>query len=376
MMSNFVEELSITSYINAHDTYTVYGGSRMGVNVLAAIEELSQIFVDMEELQIKLGNALAECTRNEGAYITNGASAALLLVTAVCMTGGDPYLFSKLPNTRNCKDEIILMKGQRNGYDKAIETAGARIIEIGNADETLAFELSETINPRTAAVFYFSSSLYARSSLALTMTVKIAHERGIPVIVDAAAQLPPKENFWDYTINQGCDLVIFSGGKTLMGPQDSGLILGRRDLIDICRRFGSPNHGICRSSKVSREAMAGLYAAVKQFLGTDSASEYDRLKSICTHISNDLSGVGLPKEVIPYGPVGQSYPRLFIYLHRDSNGPELVKIIKEKYHIFIGYDIPRNALYISPLNLHDNEIKPIIHALQECLLGNSHDRTE
>jgi L-seryl-tRNA(Ser) seleniumtransferase len=367
-MSGLLESLHITSYINAHDTYTVYGGSRMDKDTVEAMEEFSRVFVDIEELQQKLGDAVAKRTGNEGAYITNGASGALLLASSVCMTCGNQYLFSLLPDTKNCKNEIILMKGQRNAYDKAIEAAGAKIIEIGDADETPAFELEGAITDKTAAVFYFVSMLYERASLPLEDTIRIAHARSVPVVVDAAAQLPPRENLWEFTVNKGADLVLFSGGKTLMGPQDSGLILGRRELIESCRRFGAPAHGICRSSKVSREAMAALYIALEKFLALDSEEEYRRLTEINRHIAAAIEGAGFLRTAIaPAGPVGQYYPRLFIYLNEKNTPRKIAETMRKKHHVYIGQDAATNAVYISPFNLRAEEIDTVCTALRLSL---------
>ena len=241
-------EIGIKKMINAHDTYTVYGGSRMAENTLESMKQISRHFVDLEELQRSLGKKIAEITHNEAAYITNGASGGILLCSCICMAKGDMYHYSKLPDTSGMANEIIVMRAQRNAYDKAMEASGAKVIEVGDADETLEFELEGCMSERTAAVFYFASALYERGSMKLEKTIEIAHNHKIPVVVDAAAQLPPVENLWNYT-KMGADLVIFSGGKTLCGPQDSGLILGRKDLIEDCIRFGAPVHGICRSSK-------------------------------------------------------------------------------------------------------------------------------
>ena len=143
------QELGVRRCINAHDTYTIYGGSRMAPLTLRAMEEIAGAFVDMDELQGILGDRTAEMTRNEGAYFTNGASGGVLLAACVCMTKGNPYHYGKLPDTQNLPNEFIVMRAQRNAYDKAIETSGAKIVEIGDADETLEFELEGRISEKT-----------------------------------------------------------------------------------------------------------------------------------------------------------------------------------------------------------------------------------
>jgi len=361
------EELGITPFINGHDTYTVYGGSRISAEVIEAMGEGSKYFVDLEALQRKLGQAIAEKTNNEGAYITNGAAGALLLSACVCMAEGKQYAYSRLPVTDGIRNEIIIMRAQRNAYDTAMKASGAAIIEIGDADETLSYELEGSINDNTAAVFYFASKLYERGSLPLEETIRIAHEHGVPVVVDAAAQLPPAANLWNYT-QKGADLVIFSGGKTLCGPQDSGLILGKRTYIEDCYRFGPPHHGLCRFLKTSKESMLGLYAALIRYLEIDHEQNYrDMLKrnqliETCLKDSEKVKKM----EMVYQGPVGQEYPRLFIYLNEEAEAGSVKKSMSQK-HIYIGTEPGPNALYISPLNLTDEEAQVVARELLEII---------
>lgn len=359
---SFYEELGVTRYINAHDTYTIYGGSRMSTITLRAMAEAAESFVDIGELQYALGNRIAELTHNEAAYITNGASGGLLLAAAVCMTGSDMFSFSRLPETDNIKNEIIVMTCQRNAYDKAIEASGAQVIEIGDADETLEYDLEGVINERTAAVFYFESSNFKRASMPLDRVIEIAHKHKVPVVLDAAAQLPPVSNLWKFT-GMGADMVIFSGGKTLCGPQDSGLILGKEEYISICRRFGAPAHGICRSSKVSREAMAGLYQALRDFVTMDERAYVAALYERCAKLRDYMERTGLFTVYInERGPVGQTYPRIF---GRAGGTVDITKVrdgmLKE--HIYIGIETDENAIYFSPLNITDKEADTVGEAL-------------
>lgn len=361
------EELSVARYINAHDTYTVYGGSRMAPETLAAMAAAASSFVDLEELQRKLGAAAARLTHNEAAYFSNGASGALLTATAVCMARGDAYRFARLPALApGTKGEAVVLHCQHNAYDKAIEAAGARVIAVGDADETLAFDLEGALNENTAAVFYFASTLYARAALPLEEVLRIAHAKGVPVVVDAAAQLPPVENLWRFT-ELGADLVIFSGGKTLCGPQDSGLIVGRRELIEDCIRFGAPAHGVCRSCKTSREAMAGLYTALKHYMALDQKENTERLRALDERLAAviEQSGAGHAC-IVPYGPVGQTYPRVFGYLDAPGLARRVQSAMRGK-HIYIGLEETENAVYCSPLNLTDAECETVARALADCL---------
>jgi len=362
---SFYENLGLDTYINAHDTYTIYGGSRMSKKTLEAMNQAAASFVDIAQVQQVLGEKIAKMTNNPAAYITNGAAGAITLATAVCMVKGDIYAFSKLPDTTGLANEVIVMRSQRNGYDAAIRTAGATIVEIGDADETLAFELEGAINPKTAAIFYFVSSNFARASMPLEYVLEIAKAKNIPVIVDAAAQLPPVENLWKFT-QMGAALALFSGGKTLCGPQDSGLMVGRADFIRDCQRFGAPNHGICRGSKTSREAMAGLFSALEQYLALNQADEYARLEKMARDLGVIMQQGGLEATIVPNGPVGQSYPRIFGKCTAPNHAAQIAtKMRAEK--IYIGTEPWHNQIYISPLNLTQDEAHYVGNVLQKIL---------
>jgi len=363
------ERLLVKKYINAHDTYTIYGGSRMAKNTLEAMEQAADSFVDIAELQQRIGDKIAQLTNNEGVYITNGASGGLLLAAAVCLSEGDMYKYTRLPDTRRIKNEIIVMCCQRNAYDTALSASGATIIEIGDADETLEFELEGAINDKTSAIFYFASSLYAKASLPLEKVISIAKKYNIPIVVDAAAQLPPVENLWKFT-EMGADLVLFSGGKTLCGPQASGLIIGKRKMIDSCLKFGAPIHGICRSSKVGREEMVGLYMAIENYLAIDHNADFQRMKSIAERLGKAMEDTGAFKtEIIPHGPVGQTYPRIFGKIISNFKAEQLAVMMHDNNPgIYIGIDrTMENTIYLSPLNLRDHEVEIVMSVLNECV---------
>ena len=358
-------ELGIRRYINAHDTYTVYGGSRMTERTLDAMRSAAESFVDFTELERAAGERIAAMTRNEGAFVTNGAAGALQLAAAVCICRGDEYVYRQLPwGGEGCRD-FVVQHCQHNAYDKAIEGAGGRIVEIGDADETLPSELEGVLKKGAAGIFFFASSLFARGSLPLEEVVAVARRYDTPVIVDAAAQLPPRENLWKFT-EAGADMVLFSGGKTLCGPQDSGLILGKKRWTDLCLRFGAPEHGICRSSKTSREAVAGLLAALEAYMEEDPAAERAGLEQRNAVIAERLSeNRRCGCRIVPYGPVGQDYPRLFIDLKEPLDARKLEQKMRDA-GIYIGRE-GNHTLYISPLNLTDGEAGIVAETLDRLI---------
>jgi len=263
---NIYESLGIRRIINADTTLTRLGGSLMPEPVLEAMNEAARSFVDMYELQHRVGHRLAELTHNEAAYVCTGAAAGLFLASLACMTGTDLKAIARLPSLAGLKDEIIIHCAHRIPYDPAVRLAGAKLVEVGNAIQTFPWEFEAAITERTAAVLYIAGEHLSFGALSLPETIEIAHAHGLPVIVDAAAQLPPPENLWRFTRDLGADLAIFSGGKDLRGPQASGLIVGRADLIEACSENGTPHQRLGRAMKVGKEEMVGLLAAVELYL--------------------------------------------------------------------------------------------------------------
>ncbi len=259
---NSYADLGIRKVINASATLTRLGGSLMPPSAVAAMAQAAGQFVDLGELQRAVGTRLAAMTNNEDCYVSSGAAGGMVVAVAACMTGTNPAAVAQLPNTDGLKNEVIVHRSHRNGYDHAARQTGARLVEIGMAQSTQEWELEAAIGPRTACVLYFAGAHFAAGALPIERVVAIAHERGVPVLVDAAAQTPPISNLWHFTREVGVDLAIFSGGKGLRGPQSSGLVLGKHELIEGCRANGSPNHSIGRPMKVGKEELVGLLAAV------------------------------------------------------------------------------------------------------------------
>jgi len=266
------EELGVRAVINASATLTRLGGSLMPQPVLDAMAAGAAAFVDLTELHRRAGERIAILTGNDACYISSGAAAGIAMAVAACMVGTDPAKIARLPHFDGPTPEVIVHRSQRNGYDHAARMTGATLVEIGMAHSTQPWELEAAITPRTACVLYFAGMHYAEGSLPLEQVVAIAHERGVPVLVDAAAQIPPISSLWTYTRDLGADIAIFSGGKGLRGPQSSGLVLGRKDIVEGCYVNSSPNPSIGRPMKVGKEEMLGILAAVEWSLNQDEAA--------------------------------------------------------------------------------------------------------
>lgn len=265
------DELGVRKIINGSATLTMLGGSLMPPEVTAAMTEAAQHFVNLDELQEKAGRKIAEWTHNEAAYISSGAAAGMVLATAACIAGADAALRERLPYCDDLKNEVIVHRRGRVGYDFAIRQAGGKLVFIGDEHGASPADLEAAFTERTAAVFVFYKQETMEGQVPLETQIEIAHRHGVPLIVDAAAQIPPVENLWKFT-HMGADLAIFSGGKGLCGPQSSGLVLGRRDLIEACAFHGCPRAFIGRPMKAGKEEIVGLLTAVRWYLNLDHAA--------------------------------------------------------------------------------------------------------
>jgi L-seryl-tRNA(Ser) seleniumtransferase len=360
-------DLGMRRVINAAATLTRLGGSIMPPPVLEAMMQASRSFVELPELQRRCGERLARITKNEAAYVCCGAAAGLTLTTAACITGTDPARIARLPgDLAGLKDEVVVHRSQRNGYDFAIRQTGVRMVEIGPSVE----ELEAAIGDRTAAVAYFAGRL-AHGSLPLKTVVEVAHRRGVPVIVDGAAQIPPISNLWQYTVEDGADLAVFSGGKGLRGPQSSGLIVGRADLIEAVRMHGPPNQAIGRPMKVGKEEMVGLVAAVEWYLSLDEPSlvkRYERQVARVVEAVAGIAGVTASRE-FP-SEAGQPMPRALVRFDAAVLGfdrDEVVRRLREGdpyVEVSGGGD---DAIYVNPQTLDDGEEAIVVERLVAAL---------
>ncbi|GLU47322.1 aminotransferase class V-fold PLP-dependent enzyme [Nocardiopsis ansamitocini] len=313
------ETLGLRRVINASTTFTALGGSLMPPEVLDAMREAAGAFVDMHELHLATGRRIAALTGNEAAYVTSGCAAAMVLGVMACRTGSDPRLIGLLPDAPGLPDEVVMHTAHRIPYDSAVTLAGARVRAIGNVIQTFDWELEAAITERTAAVLYVAGPHLARGALPLADVVRIAHGRGVPVIVDAAAQLPPVSNLWHFSTEVGADLVTFSGGKALHGPQASGLMVGRADLVEAARQNGAPFQRLARPMKAGKEEIAGLLAAVERYLGLDHAAMARGWDAVLEHWRTtlaDLPGVTVERE--PLNEAGQPVPRLRVGINPES----------------------------------------------------------
>lgn len=306
-MSTVYERLGVRTILNAAGMLTRLGGTRMGPEVVAAMAEAAGSLVRIDELQEAAGTIIARHTGAEAGYVTNGASGGLMLGMAACLTGLDLARMERLPDTRNLPNEVIIARSHRSGYDHALRAVGARLVEVGLPDPS-PWEFEAAISPRTAAIA-FSAGF---SPLELSAVCRLASRRGVPVIVDAAAELPPASNLRAF-IADGADLVVFSGGKAIGGPQASGILCGRKHLIaaaalqhwdmDVLWELfappaglvdrdaldGVPHHGIGRGCKVGKEEIVGLVTALALYVRSDHDATMRDWEATMRRVADDLA---------------------------------------------------------------------------------------
>lgn len=318
-MIDIFERYGLVRVINATGTATRLGASPMDAEVIAAMAAAAQCSVDMGELQGRASELIAKVTGAEAGIVTSGAMAALLVGAAACMAGLDPVKMSQLPDTSGLRNEFIISRSHRNSYDHGVRAAGARLVEVGLPDrltgcgvrDTEAWEFASAIGDRTAGILYLAR---ANARPALSDVVRVAHAAKVPVLVDAAAELPPASNL-RWFIEQGADLVAFSGGKGIRGPSGSGILCGRRDLIAsallqqldldfvyedwnppaqlIDKRAlpGVPRHGIGRSCKAGKEQIVGLLTALFRFTQVDDTARNKHYNGITDSLLDALSNL-------------------------------------------------------------------------------------
>ncbi|HVM74218.1 MAG TPA: aminotransferase class V-fold PLP-dependent enzyme [Candidatus Saccharimonadales bacterium] len=302
---DYYAKLGVTPFINAAGTYTTLSASTMPEEVQAAIALASLQPVNIVELQDAAGEYLAKRLKCEAALITAGAAAALTVGTAACITHGNEKAILDIPvDMANLKNEVIVQKTHRYGYDHALRNCGIKFVEV----ETLE-DYEKAFTDKTVMAHFFNA---AEGKISREDWIRVAHQHNVPCFNDAAADVPPISNLWNYT-QMGFDLVTFSGGKGLRGPQCTGLLLGRKDLIAAAKANNSPNSNtVGRGMKVAKEEMVGLVAAIDWFLAQDDAAMQAEYQKRADLIAAKLKTLPTVQTQTFVPPVANRVPHLVI----------------------------------------------------------------
>jgi L-seryl-tRNA(Ser) seleniumtransferase len=311
---DYFRELGVRPFINASGTYTAMTASLMPPEVMDAINYASGHYVMLDELHDKVGERIAKLVRAEAAMVTAGAASALTLGTAAVLTGLDRQKMVELPDLATMKSEVIMLKSHRFGYDHAIRNCGVRIVEVETRDE-----LERAVNEKTAMMAFYNNN-NSVGQIRDAEFVELGKKHHIPTFNDAAADVPPVENLWKYT-QMGFDLVTFSGGKGIRGPQSAGLLVGRKDLIAAARLNAPPNgNTIGRGMKVNKEEMLGMLAALERYLTLDHAAldrEFQRRAEV---VRKSLAGLPGVAATITVPEVANHVPHVAVTIDQAAAG--------------------------------------------------------
>lgn len=392
------KKLGVEPIINATGNVTRLGGSRLRAVALEAYALASQQSVSLEHLQAAASQQIANLTGAEAGLITSGAAAGLTLGSAAILTGLDSGRMEKLPDTRDMPAEIIVAREHRSGYDHAVRASGAQLVEVGFQEQVAgagvrraeAWEYEAAIGDQTAGILYVEQ---ATAHPPLADIVAVAQSHNLPLLVDAAGELPPRENLRRLA-TCGADLVVFSGGKAIGGPQPTGILAGRRDLIaaaalqmldmddhpqtwdppvefiDPEAVTGMPRHGIGRSMKVSKEAICALLATLDEFVSTDPAEQLARWRDWLEQIDNSLVRSAANCQLVE-SPDGQQPPRLEIHVNQDAF--ELCRALRAgPPPIYVGHGrLDEGILVINPVALTEDEVPLLGGRLMKLLAAPS-----
>jgi len=357
------KELGVTPIINAQTTMTFLSGSRMRPEVMEAINSTAHHFANMYDLQDKVGAKIAEMLQCEAAMVTSGAAGALTIGTAACITGADQAKIDLMPNLPGPQREVIIQKSHRYVFDHAIRNNGVKMVEVEGPDE-----MERAFNENTVMAHFFNAA--RKSSISREQFVEIAKRHNIPTFIDAAADYPPKENLFKYQ-KMGFDLVTFSGGKMLRGPQSAGLLFGRKDLIEAAKLNDSPYEcPIGRPMKVNKEEIFGMYAALKDVIEQDDKKVWQEWLDRIKHIKNQVESVPTVKAETRINPgPANAFPGMNVTWDQNK-----VKITAKEVSEALKAGTPSivaggrgDSLHIGVVLLNPDEVDIVARRVKEIL---------
>jgi L-seryl-tRNA(Ser) seleniumtransferase len=365
------EDLGVTPILQAGGPNTKHSGSRPRQEALDAIQAMSEVFVNLDEFLIAAGEKIAHMVGVEAATITSGASGGLVVQAAAALAKDDPEKIARLPDTEGMANELIIQKRHRFVYDHLYLVPGAKFVEVGTADRCSPEEVEAAVTDKTAGIIDLKSPFKSAGAVPLPVLVEIAHRHGLPVLCDAASMLPPRENLTKY-YRQGADLVSFSGGKAVRGPQSTGLLLGKKEWVEYARLNNAPNATVARAQKVSKEEVAGLLASLEVFLAEDESRETQRYRRMAQAVLSQVSEV--PGTVAKVEHDDDHYiPQCVIYFTPKWRGPKSSEVQRRLMagspRVYVSALGTRGELTVDPLNIQDEiELEVVARRVREVLM--------
>lgn len=398
--SNVYDDLGVPEVINAAGTKTRIGGSLIREEAVEAMADAARGFACISDLQARASEVIAEATGAEAGYVASGASAAMTLGAAACIAGDDLGVMARLPDTEGVASEVVMARTHRTGYDHAFRMAGAEIVDVGTNDHHLGtgaanvepWEFADAISGETAAVAYVQKP-YTQPPL--EAVVEVAHEQDVPVIVDAAAELPPVGNLERF-VEAGADLVAFSGGKAIRGPQSTGFLAGQADLVesaalqhldmhsaeeaweppadllDVDGLDGVPRQGIGRGFKVGKEELVGFLAALEAFLAEDHEAVAAEWRDRSGRVAESLDGVESLQTSIAAAEKTAVAPEVVVRVDPARAGTDAADLIRELRledpRVYVGADrLDESIFTVNPMCLDDGEADYVVERVRANL---------
>lgn len=367
--------LGVRRIINASGTTTMWGGSKLRPEVAEVMQKTANVMVNLGDLNREAGKVLAEICGAEAGLVVSGSGGGLTMQAAAVIAGSDPANMVRLPDTTGMKNEIIIHRSHRFGYDQLYRAAGAKFVEIGDGRRCYPWQLEAAFTENTAAVAYLFAQFVSRRAIPLSQVCEIAHARGVPVIVDAASTLPPRDNLRRF-IREGADMVILSGGKGVRGPQGTGILVGRADLIEAAAANAAPNSYLGRSMKVAKEEIMGLVTALRIFNEEDEVAETARYRERVQQVVDALIEVPGLQVSAQHDEWNYLVPTALIEFTTEWNGPSRDEVLEAMatgdpaIHLHQLGD--PDELGVDPINLDEEELETVIRRLREELLRPLH----
>jgi L-seryl-tRNA(Ser) seleniumtransferase len=363
--------LGVNTVVNAAGPISIYGGGRSRPEVIEAMVTAFPAAVQINELNLRAGEIIADILGVEAAFVSSGAAGGLVLQAAACIVGKDENLMSRLPDSTGLNNEIIIQACQRFGYEQSYRVGGGRLVDAGEIDRCSPQQLVESFSDKTAAAAYLFAAHASKNAVPFDRFCEIAHSRGVPVIVDSANFLPPRANMSRF-IREGADMVVFSGGKAVRGPQGAGVLLGRPDLIEAARANASPNHFVARSMKVSKEEIIGLITAIKVFMNEDEELENARYAEMCQSAVDVLKDIPGLKVSVEHDELDYLIPTTVIKFEEDWGGFTPTEILSAlsagQPPVFVRTLAYPGEIGIDPMNLDDDALDIAVRRVREVLL--------
>lgn len=364
------ERLEIAPIINAAGSITRLGGTRTRPETLELMSRAARVMVNIEDLNRAAGREVARIVGAEAGFVCSGAAGGLLLQAAACIAGNDPVRMRQLPDTTGLKNEIVIHTMHRFPYDQAYRAAGAKMVEFGDYLYAHPWQLEGAINERTAAVAYLCAPFSSNKVMPLERVCEIAHAHDVPVIVDAASMLPPRENLYRY-LRAGADMVVYSGGKGVRGPQGSGILVGRADLIEAAALQASPAQFLGRGMKVAKEEVVGLVASLAAFVEEDEAAEMAAYRALVQQVVDALVEIPGLRVTLEHDRENYLIPHAVIRFEDDWRGLSRDAVAQAMEQgspqIYLHQLGGPHQLAVDPLNLTEAEVETVIRRLREEL---------